>query len=334
MNNGLARTPPMGFNTWNQFGHYPNETLIKLTIDNMVKLGLRDLGYKYIVIDDCWALKERDPKTKRMIENPNYFPSGMTHLAEYAHSAGMMLGIYSDVGKATCQGLPGSLGYYEVDAQTFAEWKIDYLKLDFCATTHDQQVNPAKYYQIMSDALNDTGRPIVYSICNWGSQKPWIWAPKMSNLWRTTADIHANWPEVMRNTDINKKLYQHAAPGAWNDPDLLVVGINQRGAMINEVQSRSHFSLWSIMNSPLMLGNDFRDLKHIEPWVLNIIMNRDVILVNQDPLGIQGIVVDETHSGVNMTSGKCTTNRCSRTEIWAKPMADDALQYFFSTELE
>lgn len=325
LDNGLARLPPMGFNTWNQFNCFINETIVKKTVDSMVELGLRDLGYKYVVIDDCWQKDQRDPVTKRLVPDPIRFPNGMLALSRYCQSKGMSLGIYSDGGNMTCKRYPGSMGYYELDAQTFAEWEIDFLKFDFCYTTVWEEIHASIYYTRMSKALNMTGRPILFSACIWGHQQPWLWAPKIANTWRTTEDITPFYGRVMENLDNNKVLAEYAGPGAWNDPDMLEVGVSkpdQPGLTVQE--SRSHFALWSIMAAPLILGNDLTEVSKIPSWVLDIIRNKDVISVNQDPLAVQGVMVAETVIGVNRSSSLCYSVRipeaCTRTEIYVKPL--------------
>lgn len=280
--NGLALTPPMGWNSWNKFACDVSENLIKQMADAMVTSGMKDAGYQYVVIDDCWQVK-RDA-SGNIIPDPERFPSGIKALADYVHSKGLKLGIYSDAGTGTCQKRPGSRGYEFQDARQYAAWGVDYLKFDWCNTT--TQDGPSSY-AIMRSALDVSGRPIVFSICEWGTSKPWLWAGKVGNLWRTTGDIADVWQGnkdglgVMDILDRESGLESYAGPGHWNDPDMLEVG---NGGMTN-TEYQSHFSLWAILAAPLMAGNDLRDMK---PDIRNILTNKEVIAVDQDALGEQG----------------------------------------------
>lgn len=427
LDDGLARTPPMGWNSWNCFGTRINEAIIRQIADAMVSSGMKDAGYEYVVIDDCWMAPVRDAQG-RLQANPATFPSGIKALADYVHSKGLKLGIYSSNGLRTCQGLPASLGYEEVDAQTFAEWGVDYLKYDFCYSemadceidkiavagveyeaespaneisggariryssvcsgkrtvmgigegsgslqfnnievpsdgqyeltiTYVHTTNPAnpravfisinggpgerlrlinpggqrsaintltipvtlksgkntikfynpyttreitvQNYKKMSEALRATGRPIVFSICEWGTHSPWLWGAQVGHLWRTTGDIQDNWGSVLNILDRQVGLEQYAGPGHWNDPDMLEVG---NGGM-SETEYQAHFSLWCILAAPLMAGNDLRSMSEATRAILT---NREVIAVNQDPLGVQGRKIrdDGDH------------------EIWVKPLVN------------
>jgi alpha-galactosidase len=280
----LARTPPMGWNSWNKFACDVNETLIRETADAMVASGLKDAGYQYVVIDDCWQVS-RD-KDGTIIADPQRFPSGMKALADYVHSKGLKFGLYSDAGTRTCQGRPGSEGYETEDARQYAAWGADYLKYDWCNTNG---VDPKIAYPTMRDALRATGRPIVFSMCEWGRSNPSTWARGVAHLWRTTEDIldcwdcvaewgGAGWPHIL---DKQVGLEKYAGPGGWNDPDMLEVG--NSGLTIPE--SRAHFSFWCLLAAPLMAGNDLRDMK---PDVRDILTNKDVIAVDQDLVGQQG----------------------------------------------
>jgi alpha-galactosidase len=319
-NNGVAKTPPMGFAPWNTFRCEINETLYIETINTMASSGLRDLGYVYVNIDDCWSLKNRDPKTKRLVPDPKRFPSGVKYLSRYAHRKGMKMGIYNDVGEKTCMEYPGADGHFEIDAQTYADWEIDFLKFDYCFPIEEQKEKPWKDYTVMSKALNATGRPIVFAVCNWGVHEPWLWAPQISNMWRTTYDIEPNWNRIMYILDQNKKLYSYAGNHGWNDPDNLEVGVTIEGKTLLPQEARAHFSLWCMMSAPLFLGNDLRDASKIEPWVFEIIANRDAISIDQDPLGKQGMIAEEIIVGLE--GDKCATDHCSRVEIWTKPLSD------------
>ncbi len=282
--NGLAATPPMGWNSWNKFACNVSEDLIKHAADAMVRTGMKDAGYEFIVIDDCWQVS-RDA-AGNIIPDAKRFPNGIKALADYVHSRGLKFGIYSDAGTATCQGRPGTRGYEFQDARQYAAWGVDYLKFDWCSTT--SQDAPSSY-ALMRDALKASGRPIVFSLCEWGSSKPWLWAGEVGNLWRTTGDIMDMWEGkgkqyglgVMDIVDLQVTLGAYAGPGHWNDPDMLEVG---NGGMTN-TEYRSHFSLWAILAAPLMAGND---LDAMTPEIHDILTNKEVIAVDQDPLGLEG----------------------------------------------
>ena len=284
LENGLARTPPMGFNNWNATGCAIDEKLITDTADFFVSSGLKEAGYQYVNIDDCWAAPERDPVTGRLTSHPVRFPHGIPWIADYVHSKGLKLGIYTSAGTQTCaKTMPGALDHEEIDAQTFADWGVDYLKYDNC---NNQGVDAKLRYTRMRDALKKTGRPIVFSICEWGQNKPWEWAEDVGNLWRTTGDINDSWASVLSLLKLNAPLAAAAGPGHWNDPDMLEVG---NGGM-TDIEYRSHFSLWAIMAAPLLIGSD---LRKATPETLRILTNRDVIAIDQDPLGVQGKVISQ-----------------------------------------
>jgi alpha-galactosidase len=298
----LAATPPMGWNSWNKFGCNVNEDLIRQMADAMVKWGMKNAGYQYVVIDDCWQV-DRDA-AGNIVPDAKHFPSGIKALAEYVHSLGLKFGIYSDAGVKTCAKRPGSLGHEYQDALQYAAWGVDYLKYDWCNTsTQDAQAA----YALIRNALNSTGRPIVLSICEWGTAKPWLWGKAVGgNLWRTTGDIRDQWESkdqhhlgMLDILDLQDGLDSFAGPGHWNDPDMLEVG---NGGMTNE-EYRAHFSLWSILAAPLIAGSDSRDMK---PEIHDILTNKEVIAVNQDALGIEGRRV--------IKNGDL--------EVWAKPMQD------------
>ena len=300
--NGLAKTPPMGWNSWNKFACNVSEKLIKEMADAMVTSGMRDAGYVYLVIDDCWQI-DRDAQGN-IVPDPVRFPSGMKALADYIHSKGLKFGLYSDAGTLTCQKRPGSRGYEFQDARQYAAWDVDYLKYDWCSTSTQ---NAQASYSIMRDALLKAGRPIVFSICEWGTAKPWLWAKDVGNLWRTTGDIQDCWDckrdwggmGVVHILDLQDGLESYAGPGHWNDPDMLEVG--NGGMSITEY--RAHFSLWCILAAPLMAGNDLRSMS---PEVKEILTNKEVIAVDQDPLGMQGRRV----------------YRSGEQEVWSKQLAD------------
>ena len=305
----LAKTPPMGWNSWNKFGCNINENLIKEIADAMVKNGMKDAGYEYIVIDDCWQIA-RD-KQGNIIADPKRFPSGIKALADYVHSKGLKFGLYSDAGTYTCQKRPGSRGYEYQDARTYASWGVDYLKYDWCS--HGKQNSEASY-KLMRDALYAAGRPIVFSICEWGTTKPWLWARDIGNLWRTTEDIQDCWDCIndwggigwTLILDKQSGLEQYAGPGHWNDPDMLEVG---NGGM-SDKEYRAHFSMWCMLSAPLMAGNDIRNMSES---IKKILTNKEVISLDQDPLGKQAYKYGDFGDY----------------EIWVKFLKDDELAIAF-----
>jgi alpha-galactosidase len=282
----LALTPPMGWNSWNKFACNVDEKLIKEVADAMVSTGMKDAGYTYINIDDCWH-GERD--TQGFIQpDVKRFPSGMKALADYIHSKGLKMGIYSDAGSQTCGGRPGSRGYEFQDAQQYAAWGVDYLKYDWCNT---EGLKAEGAYKTITAALRKAGRPMVLSICEWGNDKPWEWGPTVGHLWRTTGDIYncfdctkdnGTWKAfgTMQIMDKQEHLRKYAAPGHWNDPDMLEVG---NGMPANE--DRAHFTMWAMMAAPLITGNDLRNMS---PATKATLTNREVLAIDQDPLGVQG----------------------------------------------
>ena len=285
--NNLALTPPMGWNSWNKFACDVSEVLIRETADAMVSSGLKDAGYEYIVIDDCWQLS-RD-SLGFIVPDPKRFPSGIKALADYVHSKGLKFGIYSCAGDKTCGGRPAGRGHEYQDAVMYAKWGVDYLKYDWCNT---DKLNAEGSYTTMRDALHEAGRPIVFSLCEWGNNKPWLWAKEVGHLWRTTGDIyncfdcindHGTWKSwgVMQIIDKQDSLRQYAGPGHWNDPDMLEVG---NGMSLNE--SRAHFTMWCMLTAPLIAGNDLRSMT---PETQSVLANKEVIAIDQDSLGIQGL---------------------------------------------
>ncbi len=282
LDNGLARTPPMGWNSWNRFGCNVNESLVRGMADAMVSSGMADAGYQYIVIDDCWQVSRDAAGT--IVADPSKFPSGMKALADYVHSRGLKFGLYTDAGTATCSNKPGSLNHEVQDAQTYAAWGVDYVKVDWCNTGG---LDSATQYARFRDALAGTTRPILFSICNWGIDAPWSWGPEIGNMWRTTGDIQDSWTSITSIIDQNGSHASAARPGAWNDPDMLEIG---NGGM-SATEYRSHLSMWAIMAAPLIAGNDLRDMS---AETLSILTAPEVIAVDQDPLGVQGIKVADS----------------------------------------
>lgn len=295
LDSGVARTPPMGWNSWNHFGCEVSAQLIRETADAIAAGGLRDAGYQYVVIDDCWQVA-RDARG-RLVADSVRFPGGIKPLAEYVHARGLKFGIYTDAGRKTCQGRPGSYGFEDLDARTFADWGVDYVKEDWC---YAEGLDAPTQYARFREALAKTGRPIVLSICEWGSANPWDWGPATGNLWRTTGDIEDSWNSMLSNLDLSAQHASAARPGAWNDPDMLEVG---NGGMTDD-EYRAHFSVWAVMAAPLIAGNDVRGMSQA---TRDILTNGEVIAVDQDSLGVQGTVVSE---------------RTADFQVWMKPLRD------------
>src|SRR5213075_2763805 len=294
---GGVRARPMGWNSWNHFGCDVSVQLIKETADAIVASGMRDAGYKYVVIDDCWQVA-RD-RSGRLVADSTRFPGGIKPLADYVHSKGLKFGIYTDAGRRTCQGRPGTYGSEELDARTYAEWGVDYVKEDWC---NAKGLDAPAQYAKFRDALAKSGRAIVFSICEWGSNQPWKWGPRTGNLWRTTGDIEDSWASMISRVDLNAQYALAEGPGGWNDPDMLEIG---NGGM-TEDEYRAHFSLWAVMAAPLLAGNDVRTMSAA---TRDILTNKEVIAVDQDSLGIQGMIVELPGPDL---------------QVWAKPLADSS----------
>ena len=284
----LAPTSPMGWNSWNTFQTNISEQLVKGIADVMVSSGMKDAGYTYLVLDDGWMAMERDPKTGDLVPDPKKFPNGLKPVIDYVHSKGLKFGLYNCAGTKTCAGYPGTRGYEYQDARFYASLGTDYLKFDWCNT---EGINAKEAYTTMSKALKTAGRPIVFSLCEWGNNQPWLWAEPVGQLWRTTGDITAqfdgiksygNWHAngVMTIVDMQDSLRKYAGPNHWNDPDMLEVGNG-----LTPAQNRSHFSLWAMLAAPLIAGND---LTKMSAETKSVLTNKDVIAINQDLLGIQG----------------------------------------------
>ena len=290
----LAKTPPMGWNSWNKFACNVSEQLIRETADAMVSSGMQAAGYQYVNIDDCWQVSRDAQGT--IVADPVRFPSGIKALADYVHSKGLKLGVYTDAGTFTCQKRPGSLGHEVQDAKTYATWGVDYVKVDWC---HAEGLDPKVQYAKFRDALAQAGRPIVFSICNWGVQAPWTWGPATGNLWRTTGDIKDTWDRMSVIGFSQNGLEKFAGPGHWNDPDMLEVG---NGGMKPD-EYRLHMTLWALLAAPLLAGNDLRNMT---PETKQMLTNREVIAIDQDAKAVQGRRIwDE-----------------GPLEIWEKPLAD------------
>jgi alpha-galactosidase len=299
--NGLALTPPMGWNSWNKFGCRIDEATVRKMADAIATNGMKQAGYSYVIIDDCWhGARDADGF---ITADATKFPSGIKALADYVHARGLKFGIYSDAGAKTCGGKPGSQGHEYQDALTYARWGVDYLKYDWCSTGVR---NAEEAYALMADAIRAAGRPMVLAICEWGNNRPWEWGTKIGNLWRTTSDIRDAWAGrekwsigMTDIVDLNAPLYPYAGPGHWNDPDMLEVG---NGGMTG-TEYRSHFSLWAMMAAPLIAGND---IAHMDADTRAILLNPEVIAVDQDPLGQQGRRIRDDGDS----------------EVWARPLAD------------
>jgi len=299
----------MGYNTWYDFMCKLTADDVQRAADSLVRYGLDKLGYNYVNLDDCWATS-RD--SKGVIQaDPVGFPQGMKAVADYVHSKGLKFGVYTDRGMITCARRPASKNYERIDAQTYASWGVDFLKEDSCNATQDQQ-GAIQEYATMRDALNATGRPILFSLCGWHD---W-YAPvgdSLSNMWRIAGDGQS-WPAVIRNVNVNAKLGIYAKPGAWNDPDMLLGSSAQSAVHLLPVQSRTQFSLWSIMASPLLLS---ASILNLTPFDLETYSNKALIAINQDPLGIQGRRVQ----GDDLVFSNPVPGKSSTRNVWAKPLS-------------
>lgn len=302
----LARTPPMGWNSWNVFGKNISEQVIKETADAIVSSGLKDVGFEYLVIDDLWH-GGRDSATGQLYADPKKFPSGIKALADYVHSKGLKFGIYSDAGTLTCGEMPGSYGYEEKDAKLFAEWGVDFLKYDYCycpdyVSANNDYEMAFKRYKAMGDALKATGRPILYSICEWGPRSPWLWGKAAGgHMWRTSYDVADIWDKprnehspigILTSIDVMTNLGRFSGPGGWNDPDMLVIGLKNsgyiKGGGCTDVEYRTQMNMWCMFSAPLMIGCDVRSMSDTTKTIL---LNKDVIAIDQDTLGKQAFRV-------------------------------------------
>lgn len=277
----IKNTPPMGWNSWNTFGADINEKLIFETADKMVETGLSDAGYDYLVIDDCWSLKERD-KDGRLVADPEKFPHGMKAVADYVHSKGLKFGMYSCAGNLTCAGYPGSFEHEFTDAETFAEWGVDFLKYDYCY--HSNIIHGKYLYRRMGLALKNCGRDILFSACSWGADSTAEWMRETgANMWRSTGDIFDTWESIKKLTEEQDAILPYGGAGCFNDMDMLVVGMYGKGNVglegLNDVQYKTHFSIWALMGSPLMIGCDIRNMNEETHRILT---NKELIKINQD----------------------------------------------------
>jgi alpha-galactosidase len=319
----LASTPPMGWNSWNMFGPNISEASVRATADALVSYGLKECGYGYIVIDDCWSKKDGRDKNGDLVADPDKFPNGIKALAEYVHNLGFKIGIYSDAAEKTCGGYPGSYLFEEQDAQLWASWGIDFLKYDYCHAPLFDQAIAIERYTRMGEALHKTKREFLFSLCEWGNQSPHLWARKVGgHMWRVSGDVFDSWINIWMkdwNTygigvdvsiDIAQDLYEYGGPGGWNDLDMLVVGLKGRGQIsgggMSFLEYQTHMSMWVMACSPLMIGCDVRKM---DSETASLLMNRDVLAINQDSLGKPARRVRRI--------GSC--------EIWTKRLADSSM---------
>jgi alpha-galactosidase len=315
----LAATPPLGWNSWNGFGPRVSADAVCQIADAMVRLGLKDCGYQYVVIDDCWSVKDGRDSHGDLVPDPQRFPDGIKPVADYVHSLGLKFGIYSDAAEMTCANYPGSYGFEEQDARLWAAWGVDFLKYDYCHAPADQATAIERYTR-MGQALRNSGREILFSLCEWGGRSPHLWGRQAGGqMWRVTGDVIDSWVNVLIGNwwglgidtviDQAVNLHEYAGPGGWNDMDMLVVGLGGaghipgRGATYQEYQTQ--VSLWSVLCSPLMIGCDIRSMSAETAGLLS---NREVLAVNQDPLGRQAQRVKKN----------------GPLEIWRKPLAGGA----------
>ena len=277
----IKSTPPMGWNSWNTFGTDINEQLIRDTADKMVDTGLLNAGYEYLVIDDCWSLKERD-ENGRLAADPEKFPNGMKAVADYVHSKGLKFGMYSCAGNLTCTGYPGSFEHEFTDAETFAYWGVDFLKYDYCY--HSNIIHGKYLYRRMGTALKNCGRDILFSACSWGADNTAEWMRETgAAMWRSTGDIVDSWASIKSLTEEQESIFAYGGKGCFNDMDMLVVGMYGKGNVglegLNDTQYKTHFSIWALLGSPLMIGCDIRNMNE---ETLKILTNKELIKINQD----------------------------------------------------
>jgi alpha-galactosidase len=308
----LAPTPPMGWNTWNTFQTKINETMLREMVDVFVRSGMREAGYRYFVLDDGWMSMARDSNGS-LTADPEKFPHGMKAFADYVHSQGLKFGIYNCAGSKTCAGYPGTRGHEYQDARLYASWGVDFLKYDWCNT---DSLNAPEAYKTMSAALRATGRPIVFSICEWGDHKPWLWAGGVGELYRSTGDISASFSErkpvgnwtpqsVLSIIDLQESIRKYNGPNHWNDPDMLEVGNGMSSS-----EDKSHFSLWCMLAAPLAAGNDLRKMTS---QTREILTNQEMIAIDQDERGIAAFKMMLPDS----------------LELWVKPLKNNELALCF-----
>jgi len=318
----LATTPPMGWNSWNMFGWNIHEDSVRQTADALASMGFRELGYEYIVIDDCWSRKSGRDSNGDLVPDPDKFPNGMKALADYVHNLGFKIGIYSDAADLTCGSHPGSYGFEDQDANLWASWGFDYLKYDYCNAPFDQE-SAIQRYTRMGDALRNTGRQFLFSLCEWGGRSPHLWGRKVGGqMWRVSGDVFdswiniwiADWKTYGTGIDVSLEyaadLADYGGPGGWNDLDMLIVGLKGKGLIhgggMSFLEYQTHMSMWCMACSPLMIGCDVRKM---EKDTADLLTNREVLVINQDPLGKPAHRVKQF--------GSC--------EVWKKPLADGTL---------
>ena len=277
----MKMTPPMGWNSWNTFGRDINEQLILDMARKISETGLQSAGYNYIVIDDCWSLKQRD-KNGRLQPDPEKFPNGMKAVADALHEMGFKFGMYGCAGTLTCDGYPGSFDHEYVDAATFAEWGVDFLKYDYCF--HSNLIHGRYLYRRMGLALKNCGRDILFSACTWGNDDTAKWIRETcANMWRSTPDVFDTWESVKKIIDAQSNILPYGGAGCFNDMDMMVVGMRGKGNVglegLNDDQYLLHFSAWALLGSPLFIGCDLREIDDV---TLNILKNKEVIAINQD----------------------------------------------------
>lgn len=309
----------MGWNSWNMFGWRIHEQNIRETAVSLVSSGLKDCGYNYLVIDDCWSKKDGRDSNGDLVPDPEKFPSGMKALTDYVHDLGLKIGIYSDAAERTCGGYPGSFGFEEQDAALWASWGFDFLKYDYCNAPTDQATAIERYGR-MGTALQNCGREFLFSLCEWGGRSPHLWGKSVGgHMWRVSGDVFDSWVNIWMpnwdsygigvdfSIDIADELSSYGGPGAWNDLDMLVVGLKGKGQIhgggLSFIEYQTHMSIWCIACSPLMIGCDIRNM---EKDTAVLLTNREVLAINQDKLGIPGRRVKRV--------GNC--------DVWQKPLAD------------
>jgi len=315
----------MGWNTWCTLGNcgrdYCDEEEVRAVADAMVESGMASVGFEYVLLDDCWG-DGRDAEGN-IYPDPARFPSGMQSLADYVHSKGLKLGLYTDAGLYTCSTggrdhqIPGSYGHYQQDANTYASWGIDYVKMDWCNTNiNGTQLDPRVQYPQMTKALNATDRPIFFSMCEWGLDNPWTWASPYGNAWRTGQDHHDDWGTTSIIIENNSNLSSYAGPGGWNDPDFLMTGgqgcepnYNETCPGMTQTEYITEFSIWCILSAPLIVATEIRQMT---PWKQSVLLNTEVIAVNQDPLAQAGGRISFWPCNQSSNEPLC--------EIWAKEL--------------
>ena len=324
----LAKTPPMGFNTWNTFGENIDETVIKETADAMVNTGLLDAGYEYLVIDDCWSEKERDPVTGKIIPDHIKFPNGMKTVSDYVHSKGLKFGMYSCAGTRTCADYPASFGHEFLDAETFAEYGADYLKYDYCFRPAHNDGD--LLYRRMGLALKACGREILFSACNWGADDVHNWIRSTgAHIYRSTGDIHDAFPS-MRDIALSQVKYlPYAAPGCYNDIDMLTIGMYGKGNVgssgCNDTDYKTQFALWCMFASPLMLGGDIRTFSED---TLKLVKNKNLIRINQDEEGRPAFDVS-MHLDRNADGDKKLVSENGTTKVFFRHLSDNEFAVLF-----